>query len=534
MAQGYLSLVLHAHLPFVRHPEEEYFLEENWLYEAITETYLPLLMTLEQLVRDGVYFRLTLSLSPTLVSMLRDPFLQERYILHLDRMIELAGREIERTGFDARYHGLALMYHRRFVDFRHMFCETYQRDLVGAFKYFQDTGCLEIMTSCATHGFLPILAVNPRAAEAQIRIGVDSYTEVFGRPPRGIWLPECGFVPGIDTMLKRVGIRYFIVDSHGLMYSDPRPKYGIFAPVYTPAGVAAFGRDWESSKQVWSAKEGYPGDPAYREYYRDIGHELEYEYVRPYIDPAGTRVNTGLKYWRVTGQTAAKEPYRPDIAREKAAEHAADFIARRQSQVRDLHNRMHRDPIIVAPYDAELYGHWWYEGPVFMDFLFRKLAFDQSLIRPATPTEYLTAYRVNQMAMPSSSSWGYKGYSEYWLDKSNDWIYRHIHKAAERMQELAVKFSTEIQNPKDSVTKRALNQAARELLLAESSDWPFIMRTGTMVAYAQRRIRLHISRFTRLYDDLLEKNISEEWLTEIEERDNLFSDMECARYYLPE
>ena len=533
MAKGYLSLVLHAHLPFVRHPEEENFLEENWLYEAITETYIPFIEMFDRLVSDGIHFRLTMSLTPPLICMLKDPLLQSRYIRHLDKLIELSEKEIERTGHIAHYHGLALMYNRRFKEAKDVFVRQYDKDLVEAFKKFQDLGCLEIITCGATHGFLPLLNVNPASVRAQIQLSVDHYTQVFGRKPNGIWLPECGFYPGVDQFLKEAGLRFFFIDTHGILNADPRPLYSVYAPLYTPSGIAAFGRDWESSKQVWSSKEGYPGDPDYREYYRDIGHDLEYDYIRPYIHPQGFRINTGLKYWRVTGPSEYKEAYRPDWAREKAALHAGHFMNNRQRQIEYLNGHMNRKPIIVAPYDAELFGHWWFEGPIWLEYLIRKIVCDQETVELVTPSDYLTEYPSNQMAMPSASSWGYKGYSEYWLEGSNDWIYRHLHRTSQRMTELADKFLTKRKTSRMNLEERAVHQAARELLLGESSDWPFIMKTGTMVAYAEKRVKTHLGRFNKIYETLIEKKpISEEWLKEIEWRDNIFADMRCGDYYL--
>ncbi|MCX5667824.1 MAG: DUF1957 domain-containing protein [Candidatus Omnitrophica bacterium] len=534
MHRGYLSLVLHTHLPYVRHPEEEYFLEENWLYEAITETYIPLINVFERLVQDGVDFRITMSLTPPLVSMLRDPLLQSRYIRHIDRLIELTVKEIDRTGYDAHFHGLALMYHRKFIEARETFVNIYKKDLIRAFKKFQEMGFLEIISSCATHGFLPILGVNENAARAQVMIGVDHYKKTFGCAPKGFWLPECGYYPGVDNILKEAGIKYFFVDSHGISNADPLPKFGVYAPLYCPSGVAAFGRDLESSKQVWSSKEGYPGDVDYREYYKDIGHELDHDYIKPYIHPNGLRINTGLKYWRITGKSHHKEAYVPDWAREKAAMHAGNFMFNREKQVDHLAYYMDRKPIIVAPYDAELFGHWWFEGPMWIEFLARKIAYDQKTVRMVTPSEYLEEYPVNQVSVPSASSWGWKGYNEQWLSGGTDWIYRYLHMAQQRMTELAEKFSKEITKPAQiSIRLRALNQAARELVLAESSDWAFIMKTGTMVPYAHKRTKLHINRFTKIYDDLLNGSIDREWLEEVELRDNIFSGMDCASYYLP-
>jgi 1,4-alpha-glucan branching enzyme len=363
-------------------------------------------------------------------------------------------------------------------------------------------------------------------------IGVDSYKKAFGRQPNGFWLPECGYYPGVDAVLAEAGIRYFFVDSHGILNAEPLPRYGVYAPLYCPSGVAAFGRDWESSKQVWSSKEGYPGDQDYREYYRDIGYELEYDYIRSYIHPIGFRINTGLKYWRITGNTEYKEPYVPEWAREKAAMHAGNFMFNREKQIEHLSAHMDRKPIIIAPYDAELFGHWWFEGPMWIDFLMRKIAYDQKTVKLVTPSEYLYEYPVNQMAMPSESTWGYKGYSEVWLEGSNDWIYRHLHMAGQRMKELAGKFSSHVKSEKKALLKRALNQAARELVLAQASDWPFIMKTGTMVEYAHKRVKLHVNRFARLYNDIMNNSIDNAWLKEVEWRDNIFKDINCSRYYL--
>ena len=240
--QGYLSLVLHAHLPYVRHPEHEKFLEESWLFEAVTETYLPLLHVMDGWLHDGMDTRLTLSLSPTLCSMLQDPLLQERYLRHLNGLIELAEKEIHRTHWDRAFHELAWMYYRRFTQLRENYL-TLNRDLVAAFRKFQDLGKLEIITTAATHAVLPLFSHHPQSLRAQILVARDHYRSCFGRDPRGIWLPECAYVEGIEEFLQDANIRWFILDTHGVLYARPRPRYGVFAPIFTPNGIAAFGRD---------------------------------------------------------------------------------------------------------------------------------------------------------------------------------------------------------------------------------------------------------------------------------------------------
>ncbi len=525
MSKGYLALTLHAHLPFVRHPEHEEFLEEDWLFEAIIETYIPLLSVFEGLRKDEVNFKLTLSMTPTLISMLNDELLQERFLNRLNKLIELCEKEVERTAHLNEFRDLAKMYHWRLTQVREVYTAKYGLDLVSAFADFMEEGFLEIITSAATHGYLPAVMVNEEAARAQIRVACDHYEKTFGQRAKGFWLPECAYQQGVEKYLKEEGIRFFFVDAHGILLSQPRPRYGAFAPIYTNDGIAVFGRDVESSKQVWSAKEGYPGDPVYRDFYKDIGFDLDFDYIRPYIQPDGHRKMTGIKYHRVTGGNYDKEPYNHQEALFKAATHADDFIKRRMESVNRLTELMDRPPLITAPYDAELFGHWWYEGPEFLNFVFRKLHGKNIDIEPITPLEYLRRYPANQIAEPAASSWGHMGYSDVWINESNDWIYRHLHKAADRMTELASQF-----HDSSGIVERAVNQAARELLLAQSSDWAFIMKTGTMAPYAKKRVKDHIAWFNRLYDEIISGKINESFLSGLEDRNNLFPEIDFRIY----
>jgi 1,4-alpha-glucan branching enzyme len=527
MPLGYLCLVLHAHLPYVRHPEYEDFLEEDWLYEAITETYIPLLEIFEGLERDGVDWRLTMSVTPTLAGMLSDPLLQYRYLRHLDNLLALAGKELERTRFEPEFHRLAQMYHQRFTRAREVFVNQYQHNLLHGFRKFFELGKLEVITCAATHGFLPLMVINENARRAQIEIGCHEFERHFGRRPQGIWLPECGYAPGVDELLRDAGIRYFFTDTHGVLFAEPRPRYGVYAPILCPnSGVAVFARDTESSKQVWSAIEGYPGDPAYRDFYRDVGFDLDYDYIKPHLHRTGIRSLLGIKYYRITGQTDQKLPYDPQAALDRAAEHAGNFMFNREKQVEWLAGSMNQRPaLVVAPYDAELFGHWWFEGPDWINFLLRKVHYDQQTVKMISVPEYLERHPVLQVSQPTMSSWGYKGYNEVWLEGSNDWIYQHLHEGAERMVELARAF------PEPSpLERRALNQAVRELLLAQSSDWAFIMKTGTMVGYAKERTRVHVNNFNHLYETIKAHEIDEGWLSEIERRHNVFPQIDYRIY----
>ncbi|MEJ2183100.1 MAG: DUF1957 domain-containing protein [Nitrospirota bacterium] len=522
MPKGYLALVLHAHLPFVRHPEHQSFLEERWLFEAITETYIPLIKFFDRLVDENVPFRLTLSVSPSLLGMLEDELLQERYERHLERLIELTARELERTRHEPHFHYLAGMYRVLFEEARDIFAVRYGRRLSRAFRRFHEHGSLELITTTATHALLPLIASQPKQVEAQVVTGKEYFESVFGFAPPGIWLPECGFFRGLDALLAREGFRYFFVESHGLEQASTTPLYGVHAPLYTPAGVAAFGRDRGSTKQVWSAREGFPGDPVYREFYRDIGHDLDFHYIRPYI-AGDIRVDTGIKYHRVTGPTSWKEPYHPEAARERAAQHAGVFLHQRMSHVQYLDSVMETAPIVTAPFDAELFGHWWFEGPQWLNFLIRKAAYDQNVLELTTPSAYLERHPVHQVGAPCTSTWGHKGYFEAWLNGKTDWIYPYLYECGHRLETLVQKHGREGVSP---LLDRALRQCMRELLLAQSSDWPFIINNGTSTEYATRRVKDHVARFNFLATGIEKSAVNEEYLMALEEMDNLFPEVD--------
>jgi len=203
--------------------------------------------------------------------------------------------------------------------------------------------------------------------------------------------------------------------------------------------------------------------------------------------------------------------------------HAEDFVANREAQVSHLRALMDRKPVIVAPFDAELLGHWWFEGPVWLDYVIRKVASGKRKVRLVTLSEYLEEYPTNEVATPCMSSWGDKGFSEVWLNGSNDWIYPHLHWGAREGEARGRLDAT-------GLAKRALDQAARELLLAQASDWAFMINSGTMVEYASKRTRGHLSRLHRLLGDVEDNKIDEAWLSTIESQDNIFPDLDIRSF----
>jgi len=538
---GYLALILHAHLPFVRHPEHEHFLEEDWFFEAITESYIPLLRMMRRLVDDSVPFKLTMSLTPTLCAMLHDELLRERYVRHLDLLIDLSAREQKRNRKHPQLRELADFYFDRFSENRRHFVDEWKCDLLSVFRELRETGALEIIASAATHGLLPILQQQaPQAARAQVLIGRDVYADLFGAEPSGFWLPECAYAPGLEAILQEANIRWFVLDAHGLLFGKPRPRRSIYAPCYTPSGPAAFARDPDASRQVWSAHEGYPGDPAYREFYRDIGFDLPMEHLGPIA--RGSRKFSGVKYHRITGTGDQKQLYDRAAAENAATKHASHFLEQRRQQAREI-GELGFDPIIVAPFDAELFGHWWFEGPGFLEQFIRQAANERDL-RLTTPSEFLAAHPTQQIVEPAASTWGENGHLAVWLDPSNAWIYPHLHRAAQKMIRLAQSASAVVGQPIRlpnwrlaseanalEFTDRVLKQLARELSLAQASDWAFLMKTGTAREYATQRATDHLARFDRLYDQLVTNHVDETFLRDCEWRDNLFPNVNW-RYYV--
>ncbi|MFC1641774.1 glycoside hydrolase family 57 protein [Myxococcota bacterium] len=520
---GYLALVLHAHLPYVRHPEYERFLEERWLFEAVTETYIPLIKFLDRLRDEGVRFRLTVSLSPTLATMLEDELLRERYQRHLELCVRLADAEIGRTRDWPGVHRLACMYRVLFEEAREVFLHRCGTRVVTALRDHQETGGLELITCAGTHGFLPGLAADPASVRAQILAGVREHQRLFGCKPPGLWLPECGYYPGLDQVLVEAGLRYTILETHGIEHATPRPLMGVHAPVICPSGLAAFGRNPSTSRLVWSGNVGYPADANYREYHRDIGFDLDQGYLEPYQYAAGVRASTGIKYHRITSRGPRKDLYDPDRGCEVAVQHAQDFVGRCLGEVRRVRARTASPAIVLSPYDAELFGHWWFEGPQWLYHVLRGAAGSAEGLGLVTPSEYLDLFPVHQRGTPAPTSWGHRGYSEHWVNPKTQWVWRPLHEAGLRWR--AILAHRGLRPPGEA---RALRQAGRELLLAQSSDWPFAITNGTTEQYATRRFWDHLSRCHELLSDLEGGTVNEEKLGALEHMDAIFPELDVG------
>jgi 1,4-alpha-glucan branching enzyme len=606
--------VLHSHLPYARlagrwpHGEE-------WIHEAASETYIPLLETLYDLVEEGVKFRLNIGITPVLTEQLADPLILEHFDQYLADRIAAAKRDMlffsglpvdgdidemlservtlreteeKQNGLEARHFAearaaqesdaradapearrmvttyepvptaephlryLAEWYKVHYENVRRAFNNRFNRDIVGAFKRLQDDGYIEIVTSAATHPYLPLLG-RDSTIRAQIQVGISSYIKHYGRRPASFWLPECAYRPayftrdgvrvGIEQHLAEHDLRVFFAETHTITGGQPvgvatgemvgpygqiRRRYVVpsmndfpkrdattFQAYYVSdtaageaalshSGVAVIGRNAQTGQQVWSSTIGYPGDFDYREFHKKAG-------------------TSGLKYWRVTGaklDLAHKDYYHPDWAAYKVEQHAEHFAHLVSDQLREYHAKTGEQGVVMSSYDTELFGHWWYEGVLWLEKVLRHLANDPS-VKLQTASEYITEHPPRHVLHIPESSWGAGGNHFTWNNTDNRWMWAPIHEAEVRLEGLVIRYP----NPTED-ERFVLNQIAREALLLQSSDWPFLVTTGQARDYAIQRFNQHLERFTKLADSLDRKAPDRALAEQYWELDKAFYDID--------
>ncbi len=508
LIKGKLALVLHAHLPYVRSANKG-SLEEDWFFQALMECYLPLLNVLETSTKKKEQNpKLTISLSPTLLSLLDDQDLKKRF----PEWIEIR-LEVLRTNSKAQNPaGESLEIHIQNQLNNWQKCNG---DLINRFDRLEKTNVIDLLTCAATHGYLPLLRENPETIIGQLKTAIREHYRFFGKKPKGIWLPECAYYEGLDKLMSECELRYSVLDGHGLLHAHPRPRYGVYAPICTKNGVAFFARDSDSTLPVWSAKEGYPGNPSYREFHRDIGWDMSSEELQKLGINQPRPI--GVKLHKVTGNKPLKEKaiYEPQLAIEQIKKDAHNYLAGRREQLITINKQTNFNPLLIAPFDAELFGHWWFEGPIFIDELFKQAS--QHEIEFTTLKDVLTAKPNIQLTSPCPSSWGQGGFHKYWLNETNYWVVNEWSKAGKAMVECCSNGIT------TQFELRVLQQAARELLLAQSSDWSFILRAGTTTELAKERIYRHINRFWKLIEALNSKTpLEDSYLEKLETEDCIF------------
>lgn len=523
--KGKLLLLLHAHLPFVRNPDYDRFLEENWLFEALSETYLPLVQTLSRLAEKGIPGTLNLSVSAPLLHMLADSLLLERYTRHLQEQLALSEKELVRLANDSELLEIARFYHTRQLELIDTWDHRCGRDVLATFRSLESRGKLTLLTCVGTHPFLPAYQSDVGSIRFQLALTVKAFETAFHKKPKGLWLPECGYFDGLDALLAEFGFEYFFLETHGVLLATPPPRYGVFSPMRTPAGLCCMGREQSSSVEVWSRTHGYPGHPDYREFFRDISKELSRDYLGEYFFAGDTPVDTGFKYYRITGGEN-KAIYRPWQAMLLAREHARLFIANRESTILSLAPQMDsQKPSILCPYDAELFGHWWFEGPQFIEGLFERAAASHSIEMASTEGMQPDNGDIEKHH-PVFSSWGEGGFGSVWINSEVDWIYPLCYKMLACFRECsAVK-------PVSKMQKRILAQMAREIALFQASDWAFMIHNHSAEDFAKGQLHEYFENFTHLYEMFSAGSATDiDFLSKIEAKDNIFPWMNESFYH---
>ena len=572
-SRSFLTFTLHAHLPYVvNHGTWPHGME--WLHEAAAETYLPLLRVLRNLERDGVPLYCNLNLSPILLEQLAHPVFITEFPKYLTRKIVAAQEDeafFQQSG-ETHYVDLARFWRSFFMEAFDDFREL-GGSIISGFRHFNDTGFISIITCCATHSYLPLLGTD-ESVRAQVRLAVQTHHRHFGSAPRGIWSPECGYRPaglwsfpvpnadgspapppfdriGIEQAFSESGLDFFFVDTHLIESSrrfagvyelrdnhasaqfTPRDPGDAFADdrlLYQPylvdgpyvhdqtgdVPVAVFPRDPRTGLQVWSGDSGYPGDPCYLDFHKK-------------------RWPGGHRYWRVSGARVDmndKEPYRPDEARARVAAHAAHFT-HLVHQALSSATATGNPPILCAPFDAELFGHWWFEGPHWLEAVARTVHDLRNTLGVdlTSAVAYLDQFPATDFVSMPAGSWGSSGNNQVWLNSETGWTWTHIYPAERFVRELVTNG-----NWRDSATGRAIaQQLCRELLLLESSDWQFLITTGAARDYAEARFHTHVDQFNELramwQDFTYTGGLTSEQqtrLTEINTRDGIFPDLDPA------
>lgn len=533
---GAFTFVLHSHLPYARmagrwpHGEE-------WIHEAAIDTYIPLLSALCDLADEQVPYRLTLGVTPVLAEQLADADVLRNTEDYLQDQLARARSDVARFERDGDHQrgAIAAFHAERFEQLIEQFVSRFGRDIIGGFRRLQDDGRLEIATSAATHGYLPLFE-RDSSIHAQVATGVRTYKRHFGRQPESFWLPECAYRPaqdgrpGLERFLAEQGLTTFFVETQTILGGQPKGKaagdavgpYRDIARRYpAPAaadappaarstfqpywvgepGVAAIGRNYATGLQVWSGEHGYPGDFWYREFHRKDGE-------------------SGLHYWRVTGarvELGDKQLYHPPQALERVHEHAAHFVGLVEAQIAEYHVANGAFGLVSSAYDTELFGHWWFEGVSWLKEVLRRIA-ASDIVSMTGAAEFVREHPPEDVVELPEGSWGQQGTHFVWMNADTQWMWPLINGAQRRIERIAAEYS--------SSPPPALAQLARELLLLESSDWPFLVTTGQARQYAELRFTQHLERFEQLADQIEAHAVNESFVADLVERDKLFPDVD--------
>lgn len=566
MHSGNFALILHSHLPWVLH-HGNWPHGSDWLCEAAAECYIPLINVFNELLEDGIRPAITIGLSPILCEQLEHPDFKELFVDYCNQKIKEAQQDelnFKGKGFSGHQIYLAQYWQKWYSDRKNDFIELEDNSILKAFRNLQDNNAIEIITCGATHGYFPLLG-DDSSIHLQVRAAVENYKKYFGKNPKGSWLPECAYRPsykwkslvpispfneenlrsGSEQFLSAYDITHFVIDDELLINSSPigifnhgnrfdfvdiddeeykfrnndfskssLKLYNIASSKNVEFGTSiAFTRNKNISLKVWSGEVGYPGEPNYLDFHKK-------------------QFGSMLRYWKVTDNKADmmyKQLYQPDDVDKNLDLQSNNFIKLLEDTAINYKNDTGEDALICTPFDTELFGHWWFEGPRFLKYLIKGINHSPYL-NMTTTSEEIERSNPHEIISIPEGSWGENNNHDVWSNPENVWTWEAIYNNEKRLKDLFHKYPISEQNP---LQKRIFKQALRELMLLQSSDWQFLIYTRSAKDYSETRFSNHHSDFNKLCDlavkyseyRKIEEN-DEKYLIETEKRDSVFSELE--------
>ncbi|TAL71103.1 MAG: DUF1957 domain-containing protein [Bacteroidetes bacterium] len=564
MHSGNYLLALHTHLPWVLHHGQSPH-GVDWLCEAVAECYIPLLNKFNELLDENILPKVTIDISPVLCEQLEHKDFKLIFEKYCSDKIESAQRD-ERNftdwGYNSHQVWLTKFWQKWYDDRKSNFIYSYHSSIVGAFKKLQDEGAIEVVSCAATHGYLPLLGFD-KSINLQLKLAVENYDKYFGRKPRGIWLPECAYRPsyewksllpihpfhiprlrpGIEQFLSRFGLEYFFtdqnlteraqplgifidydkekfIDKHSMKENYPNITFkemnlipfNVSSSEKTGYGTSiALTRHKNIAMQVWSGEVGYPGQADYLDFHKK-------------------HLDSMLRYWRVTDNKADmmyKTLYEPSWTQDKIDHQSNHFIHHVENTLNYFNKNSGKFGTLCTPFDTELFGHWWFEGPEFIKSVIKGLH-HSPYVKHATASEQIFRVKPSEVMSLPEGSWGENNNHDVWCNDENKWTWEAEYNDELRLHSTLKQFPDRIINP---VQTRILTQAMKELLLLQSSDWQFLIHTKSAKDYAEQRFSNHHSDFNKLCD-LSDKAKETElaaddvkYLTETEDRNSLFTEL---------
>lgn len=530
MPQKKLVLLLNANQEYIRHLQEEdvkkYAPEINRLFEAVTDTYMPLLWMFEKLEEDMIPFRIQMVLPPVLCTLLEDTVVQAQYVEWLTRAELFCTKEVKRVSKNKKVQDLAQKRLEHIQKCRADFTERYGMRLVPQFAEHQKNGSLEIMATTGTSLFMPFYKEMKEILSAQVETGLLAYKHFFGEIPDGFWLPDLGYAEGVESIVRAYGINYTVLDPRSTMLAKELPEDGIFYPCRFYNSLAAFTAKKIADKVLFDEDDGYAVNPVYRNENRDAAFDLPAKDIVPFIDNGTSRYASGCKYFNKSDDSQddysvipenESEIYNPEEALAQVQKDAEDFITRMNEEL-DAASKVAVNTDFVSEtvvINLDDLRHNWSEGILWIDSLFRmadKADFEFTSCRYLLKNQYnlqkITPYYASNLGA---------GYGENLLSNKNSWMMRYVMKASERMVDLADRFPTDT-----GLKARLLDLAAKELMIAQDSGWAKMLDEDISPEYVKKVFTESIHAFTMVFDSLGSNTVSTEWLTNLEAEHPLF------------